>query len=367
MSIKKYTVEVETKTFIRFWLVILGFVAVGFFLFKAKDALIIVGIAALLAIAIKPLANKVDRIIGKKKQATLSSVLAYLGILLIFGIIFSIIAPVLINETVKFVSQIPETFEKTIGGVEGLNDFGKNFGISDLRGQISSSLESFSSDFISNLGNTLVTSVSTIFSILAKAVIILVLTLLFLLEGPDLLEKLWTILGGKRKNESVEELRNIVGKMARVVSTFFSKQVLIAFLDGTVTTLFILIISLIIGFDSGLAAPMGVISATFFLIPMFGQVIGCLLIGLLLAFSSPAGAVAWLIFYLIYGQLEVNMIAPKVQGTALKLPPIAILIAITIGTYMFGLIGAIIAIPIAGCIKVLIDEYPKIRELREKE
>ena len=61
------------------------------------------------------------------------------------------------------------------------------------------------------------------------------------------------------------------------------------------------------------------------------------------------------------------MIAPKVQGTALKLPPIAILIAITIGTYMFGLIGAIIAIPIAGCIKVLIDEYPKIRELREKE
>lgn len=366
MSIKKYVVEVETKTFIRFWLVILGFIIAFFFLVKAKEALIMIGISALLAIAIKPLANKVDVLIGKKKQATLSSILAYLGILLIIGIIVSIIGPVLINETVKFVSSLPTTFEKTIGGADSLNDFGKNFGISDLKGQISSSLEAFSSNFISNIGDTLFTSVSTIFSVLAKAVIVLVLTLLFLLEGPEILDGFWKILSGKRKDESVEEIRNIVRKMARVISTFFSKQVMIALLDGTVTTLFVLIISLVLDFNSGLAAPMGIITATMYLIPMFGQVIGCLLVTLLLAFSSPAGAVAWLIFYLIYGQLEANMIAPKVQGNALKLPPVVILIAITIGTYMFGLVGAIIAIPIAGCIKVLVEEYPKIKELREK-
>ena len=366
MSVKKYIVEVETKTSIRFWLVILGFVIFGFFLFQAKDALIMISIAALLAIAIKPLANRVDTLIGKRKQASLSSILAYLGILLVLGIIVSIIGPVLINETVNFVSQLPETFEKTIGGVDGLNDFGRNFGISDLRGQITSSLESFSSNFISNLGSTLVTSVSAIFSVLAKAVIILVLTLLFLLEGPEILDQLWKTLSGKRKDESVEELKNIVKKMARVVSTFFSKQVMIALLDGTVTTLIVLILSLVFNFNSGLAAPMGIISAVFYLIPMFGQVLGCLLITLLLAFSSPAGAVAWLIFYLIYGQIEANMIAPKVQGNALKLPPVVVLIAITIGTYMFGLIGAIIAIPIAGCAKVLVEEYPRLKELREK-
>ena len=154
--------------------------------------------------------------------------------------------------------------------------------------------------------------------------------------------------------------------MANVVSTFFSKQVLIALLDGAVTTLIVLILSLIFGFNSGLAAPMGVITATMYLIPMFGQIIGCLLVSLLLAFSSPAGAATWLIFYLIYGQIEANMIAPKVQGNALRLPPVVILIAITIGTYMFGLVGAIIAIPIAGCIKVLVEEYPILKELREE-
>ena len=362
---KKYIVEVETKTFIRFWLVILGLVAIISFIFYAKDALIIVGVAALLSVAIKPLANKVDRLIGKKKQTTLASILAYLGILLVLGIIFSIIAPVLINETVKFVSQLPETFEKTIGGVEGLNEFGRNFGISDLRGQISSSLEAFSSSFISNLGSTLVTSVSAIFGILAKAVIILVLTLLFLLEGPDILEKFWRTLEGKRKDAFIEEIRETVYKMMRVVSTFFSKQVMIALLDGAITTLAVFILSLIFGFNSGLAAPMGIITATMYLIPMFGQIIGCLLVTLLLAFSSPAGAVVWLLFYLIYGQLEANIIAPKVQGDALRLPPVVILVAITIGTYIFGLFGAIIAIPIAGCIKVLVEEYPRFKELRE--
>ena len=361
---KKYIVEVETKTFIRFWLVIIG-LAIGFsFLYSAKEALIIIGVAGLLAIAIKPLANKVDRLIGKKKQATLSSILAYLGILLVLGIIVSIIGPVVINETVKFVSQLPETFEKTVGGVDGLNEFGKNFGISDLRGQVVSSLEAFSSSFISNLGNTLVTSVSAIVGILAKAIIILVLTLLFLLEGPEILDRFWKTLEGKKKDVFIEEIRETAYKMMHVVSTFFSKQVMIALLDGTITTLSVFILSLIFGFNSGLAVPMGIITATMYLIPMFGQIIGCFLVGLLLAFSNPFAAAIWLIFYAIYGQLEANMIAPKIQGDALRLPPVVILIAITIGTYMFGLVGAIIAIPIAGCIKVIVEEYPRFKELK---
>ncbi len=360
-------IEVDTKTFIRFWLVILGFAAVGFFLFKASEALIIVGISILLAIAIKPLANRIDQLIGIKKQSVLSSILVYLGILLIIGIIVAIIGPVLVNESVKFVGQLPETFERTVGGVEGLNDFGKNFGIEDLRGQVISALEEFSATFIKNLGSTLVTSVSTIFTILAKAVITLVLTLLFLLEGPGIMENIWKTLAGKKKDVMIEEIRLIVNKMANVISTFFSKQVLIALLDGSVTTIIVFILSKIFNFNAGLAAPMGVITATMYLIPMFGQIIGCLLVALLLAFSSPAGAIAWLVFYLIYGQLEANLIAPKVQGGALKLPPVVILVAITIGTYMFGLVGAIIAIPIAGCLKVLAEEYPHLRDLKDKE
>ena len=64
--------------------------------------------------------------------------------------------------------------------------------------------------------------------------------------------------------------------------------------------------------------------------------------------------------------MENNWIAPKMQGEAMKLSPLIILASITLGTYMFGLVGAIISIPVAGCIKVLIEEYTRIKEIQEK-
>ena len=94
---------------------------------------------------------------------------------------------------------------------------------------------------------------------------------------------------------------------------------------------------------------------------MFGQFIGATLVTLILLFNSPLAAVIFAIVYIIYAQIENNIIAPKIQGSALNLPAVAILVAIVIGMYMFGLLGAIIAVPIAGCIRVLIDEYPNIR------
>ena len=70
------------------------------------------------------------------------------------------------------------------------------------------------------------------------------------------------------------------------------------------------------------------------------------------------------IIYIIYAQIENNVIAPKIQGDALNLRPVTILCAITVGIYMFGLLGAIITIPIAGCIRVLFEEYPNIKAAR---
>ena len=58
------------------------------------------------------------------------------------------------------------------------------------------------------------------------------------------------------------------------------------------------------------------------------------------------------------------MIAPKIQGNALNLPSALILVSAITGMYMFGLVGAIISIPIAGIVKVLVEEIPTFRELR---
>ena len=368
-------VEIETKTFIRFWLVILGIVLLGFFVIRASEALAIIGIAILLALAIHPLASKVDALIGKKAQTRLASVLAYMIVLLVIASVVAVIAPVIISEFSKFLTALPETVKNS--DLSGLNNVARSIGIENFSAQIVESIESFSKNIVSSLGVGVVSGISTIGTFLAKAVITLILTLFFLLDGPNLFNSLWDALGAKRTKKeaktvedpdvrSLTEARVIVKKMAKVVSTFVSKQVTVAIMDGCATAISIFILSLIFGVESRLAIPMGMITMTFYLIPMFGQIIGGGIVTLILIFNNPLMAIIWLAFYVIYATVEVNGIAPKIQGNALNLRPIIILIAMIIGTYMFGLFGAIIAIPIAGCIKVLIEEYPAIRALSKK-
>ncbi len=362
----KKTIEVDTKTFVRFWLVIMGFGLVGLFIWKALTGLIIVGIAIFLAIAIQPLAGRVQRLL-KKDNSSLSSVVAYGIVIIILGLIMSVIVPVVIDESVQFVRQLPTTFESTIGGWDGINSFGQTLGIDNLQGEILTAIKNFSNNFVGDFGNILVSSVGAIAQIATNVILVLVLTLLFAIEGPAILKQFWTTIEGKHKNSTVRAWQRLAQRIAGVISTYVSKQVTVAVLDGCVVAVAILLLSLICGFSGSLALPMGLISFTFYLIPMFGPIIGCILISALLLFSSPLAAIIFIVFYIIYQQIENNFIAPKIQGDALNLPTALILTAIVIGMYMFGLVGAIIAIPIAGCIKVVLEELPNLREAERIE
>ena len=357
----KKTIEVDTKTFVRFWLVILAFGLIGLFIWKALTGLIIVGIAIFLAIAIQPLAARINKLI-KRQNSSLSSVIAYGLVIVVLGVIVAVITPVMIDETVQFVGQLPATFEHTLGGWDGINSFGQTLGINNLQGEILSSIQAFSTSFVGDFGNLVVTSVGAIAQIATGVVVTLVLTLLFALEGPGIMDAFWKTIEGKSKDTSIDAFKVLAQRIANVISTYVSKQVLIAVLDGTVVTVAVLLLSLTCGFSGRLALPMGLVAFTFYLIPMFGPIISCVLISTLLLFSSPVAVAIFLVFYVVYEQIENNFIAPKIQGDALSLPTALVLTAIIIGMYMFGLVGAIVAIPIAGCIKVVIEELPRLRE-----
>ena len=365
----KTIVEVETKTFIRFWLVLLGFAAVGLFIFKSREALAIVGVSAILAIAIHPLAIKLDKLIGRQTKSKLPSVVAYLIVLLVLSAIVIAIGPLIVNEFARFVSTVPAMVASA--DLSKINALGDSIGVSNLSGELVSSLENLSKNILSTFGSSVVTGVGAVVGVLGKIVVIIIMTLFFLLEGPDIANELWTKLGARkstsdatdRDTKMLTEMRLISYKMARAFSTFVDKKVVVAIIDGMVTILSISILSLIFRVETPLALPMGVITMFFCLIPMFGQGIGGAIVFLLLIFNNPVMAVIWGIFYLIYAIIESHVFEPKIQGDALNLKPVVVLIAITIGTSLLGLFGTIIAIPITGCIKILIDEYPTLRKI----
>ncbi len=364
-------IETDWKTFIKFWLVPLIIAVVLLFLYKAITGLVIIGISIFLALALKPLVRKVNNFFSKhfgndKKHRTLSAIFAYLIVVLVIGAIIAIVGPVVVNETAKFVQNFPETFEKSFGGWDGVNNFGKNIGIDDLHSEINNTLMNLSNSMLGLLGNNIVSSVGGVADVIMKIILVLILTLLFLLDGPEMMETLWRTLGVGEDKKPVKVAKEVVMKMANVISTYVSRQVVVAIIDGCASMTIVFILSLILGFSPSLAIPMGMTTMLFYLIPMFGQFIGGTLVTILLFFSNPVAALVFAIIYIIYAQIENNVISPKIQGDALNLKPVTILCAITIGMYMFGLLGAIVAIPIAGCIRVLIDEYPNIEKAREQ-
>ena len=94
------TIEVDTKTFVRFWLVILGFGAAGLLVWKAWASLVIIGIALFLTIAIRPLAQRINRL-TKNDHSASSSIIAYILVIGALGVIFAVVGPDVIDQTIN--------------------------------------------------------------------------------------------------------------------------------------------------------------------------------------------------------------------------------------------------------------------------
>lgn len=356
------SIQVDTKTFIRFWLVVAAIVLLALLVIRAKEGLIVIGASIFLAVAVTPLKNKIDKIYGKKSHPGLSAGLAVGGLALVVGIIVATVGPVVLSETSKFVTQAPDQIQHSLSGLGFINDIGRKFGIENAQGQLVTFFKSAIQNVLGSLPQTLFSSVGTVANVLTAFILTIVLSILFMTQGPALLNTLLQKFDAKHGKETALTKR-ILDKIAVVVSGYVTGQLMVALIDGIVAGLTVFVLSLIFGFSSGLAIPMGMLAFIFYLIPMFGPILTCALVSLLMFFSNPWAGLIFLVFYLVFEQIQGNVIAPRVQSGKMALPPLVILIAITLGMYMFGLIGAIISIPIAGIIKVLVDEYPRIRTL----
>lgn len=357
-------VNVDTKTFVRFWVVIAVFIVTASLLQIAFPALIIIGIALFLAVALMPLVRRIDHKIHKNKSKPgLTAGIIVGGLAVIVLLIIAIAGPVVLNETTHFVATAPEQIQETISNWDGLNEFGQTIGIDDAKSQIINLMKDSSQSFLSNFPTTIISSVGAIGAFLTATVLVIVLTILFITQGPDLFNSFINVIDGKNGKAS-KVFRKLSSRFADVISRYVIGQVTVAILDGIVVGLSVFIISIIFGITTNLAIPMAMVAMVLYLIPLFGPIITAAVASLMLFFSSPFAGLVFLLFYIVYEQIENNVISPRIQGNSMNLPPLIILIAVTLGVYMFGLIGAIVSIPIAGIIKVLVDSYPEIKSIK---
>ncbi len=352
----KVRIEIDTRTFVRFWLVVIGFALLALLIYSARTALIIIGTAFFLAIALSPPVNRLAKILPGKSRV-LGTAISYIVVILVLGTVVFLIVPPIVEQTARFIQNVPSLVNSAMNQSSGISDFIKQYHLQPDVDKIFESIKNSATHFASGIGSFLISGIGSVLSVFTASILVIVLTFLMLVEGPMWMNRIWIVYNDKNQ---MEHHRKIIGKMYKAVTNYVIGQLSVSTIAGLVAGTLVLILSIIFLIPTNLAMPVVALIFVFSLIPLFGEMVGSLFVTLILALNNVTAAIIFLVFFIIYQQIEANYISPKIQSKRIDLTVLTILIAVTIGIYLFGIVGGIISIPIAGCINVLVeDRFPK--------
>ena len=361
----KVRIQIDTQTFVRFWLVMIAFALALLMIYSARTGLIIVGAALFLALALNGPVTRIAKYLPGKSRIA-STAVAFLAVIIFIGGILFLAVPPIIQQTAKFAQTIPDLVDNATTSWHSLDNAIDNYNLRPSVDKAVNSIKDNAADLASNAGNTVVMGLGSVFTFVTSVLITLVLSFLMLVEGPVWMKRIWGLYRDQRK---MNVHRKTITRMTGVVSGFVTGQLAVSAIGAVLAGLAVFIISIFApGVPGNLALPTVAITFVLSLIPMFGAIISALLVCLLIGMNSVPAAIAYAIYFLVYQQIENNFVSPVIQSRQLELSPLMVLVAVTIGIYVFGIAGAIISIPIAGCIKVLLEEYlDHMKETREKD
>jgi len=279
---------------------------------------------------------------GLKRGASVGAVM---GLVLLFVAAFiSIAAPPLIDQGNQLVNNAPQLV-KDLNNNAFVNDLNNRYGVIDsLQTRVDSVIKD--GQFAITAFGGVIGVGKAVVSGLVSTFTILVLTLYFLAALPQVVQISLRFVPATRRDR-VSKLTNAI--IARVGS-FVGGQGLIAILAA----LFILIMGLIIGMPY--TAPLAMVVLVCGFIPLVGHFIGMSIITLVSLTKSPTTALVALGSYIIYVQIENYVITPKIMRKSLAIPGLVTIIAALLGTSLLGLIGGLLAVPIAAAVLLIIDE-----------
>lgn len=352
----KVKIEIDTRTFVRFWLVVIGFALAALLIYSARTALIIIGTAFFLAIALSPPVNRLAKVLPGKSRV-LGTAISYIVVILVLGTIVFLVIPPIVEQTSRFIQNVPNLVNSAANQSSGISDFVKHYNLQPEVDKVFESMKNSAAHVASGIGSFLISGIGSVLSVFTASILVIVLTFLMLVEGPMWMDRIWRVY---RDKAQMEHHRQIVGKMYKAVTNYVVGQLSVSTIAGIVAGIIVLILSVIFAIPSNLAMPVAALIFVFSLIPLFGEMVGSLLVTLILLLNNVTAAIIFLVFFIIYQQIEANYISPKIQSKRNDLTVLTILIAVTIGIYLFGIVGGIISIPVAGCINVLVeDRFPK--------
>jgi predicted PurR-regulated permease PerM len=304
-------------------------------------------IAAFLAIAMSGPVNLLQR----RMKRGLAIGLSYLVLILIPIGIGAALIPSIVGQAEDLAGDVPGYAQDV---TEFVND---NETLSDLNQKydFTSEIESAAGDIPGKIGDAAgilrdigVGIVNSIFA----GITILILSIFMVAGGRRWVEAFLRTQPRDRADRLERALQHIANAVGNYVGGVLAQATLAALLAFVVLSIL----------GAPFAGALALVIFFFDLIPVVGATIAAVLVGIVMLFVNfPVGLIIWVVYAIVYQQIENYVIQPQIQRRAVAVEPFVILVAVLFGSTLFGIIGAILAIPVAASIQIAIREYALYR------
>ena len=313
---------------------------------SVSQVFVLILVALFLATGLNP---AVEAVRSRGVSRVSAVAIIFVGVIA-FVIFFAwVVVPPVVSQGSQLINNLPSLLQDLKANAT-INRLNEQFALIDT---LQAKVREFTSNgtlLVSTFGGVIGVGKSVI-SGTFSALTILVLTLYFITSLPQMIN-LGVRLAPASRRDRVAKLTNaIVGR----VGSFVGAQIVIAFMGAT----FVLILGAIIGLPSPVAIAMVVLVCA--LVPLIGHFLGCGIVTIIaLTVSIPVGIISF-VAYVVYVQIENYLVTPRIMKKTLEVPGAVTIVAALIGSSLLGLIGGLLAVPVAAAIILILDEvvYPR--------
>jgi predicted PurR-regulated permease PerM len=299
-------------------------------------------VGAFFAVALYPVVGWVQKRLLRGRRRALATFLVFLVVFVVLAGLIAAFAVPLVNEATKVAGQLPGLIDDARSGRGPIGDL--------LQRTHALEWVQNNQDRISQFANGLTAPAAAVLSAFATGIAgtltVLVLAYLMVLEGPKVIDGAINVF----PPATGERIRRVGADCAKSVTGYLSGNLLISVICGSLTYVVLLISG--VHFAGLIALFVGIAD----LLPLVGATIGGT-VAVLAGFihSVPAG-IAVLVFFVLYQQLENHLLQPLIFARTVKLNPLTVIVAILIGAELMGILGALLAIPAASIIQVILRD-----------
>ena len=308
---------------------------------SVSQIFVLILIALFLATGLNPAVEA----LRKRNLSRSAAVAVIFSSVILFVIFFAlVVVPPVITQGTNLIETAPQLLQDLMKN-ETINQLNTQYGLIDTLQERLKSVTSDGTLLISTFGGVIGVGKSVL-SGFFTALTILVLTLYFITSLPQAVDLGLSLVPASRRDR-VGLLTNAV--IARVGS-FVGSQILIA----AMAAVFVTILSIILGLPSPIAIGMFILVAA--LIPLIGHFIGAGIFTLIALSQSLVIGVIAFVAYVVYVQVENYVVTPRIMKRTLSVPGAVTIIAALIGSSLLGLVGGLLAVPVAASIILILDE-----------